>query len=1066
MSTELAKAYVQIMPSTKGIKGQLTNLLGGEAAAAGKSAGGLFSSSMGSALGLGGKALGGFAGMLGGVFAAGTAAIGTATAGVASLTKAAVSGYGEMEQLRGGAEKIFSGMDFSQIEKDANDAYKELGLSATQYYESVNLAGATFSQTMGAQKGYEMARRGMFAVSDYATGTGKDINELTTKFQMITRATSSYQSIADQFSGILPQTSADFLEQAQAAGYLSKSYKKLTDVPVSEYQATVTKMLEDGVNAIHLTGNTAMEAERTITGSLGMLKASWANFVTGLADPDADLDSLVDNLSDSFVAAVNNLTPAITRALPSIGKGVKQLLPIATRELPGMVRSLLPDLLDASGELVDGLGDALPDLIDVVAGEAPDVIGKISAAVEKSAPKLAKAGGRLIDALADGAKANEQQTLKLAETIFSELLQAMTTSLPMLATSGLSLAPKLLEALLSGTAENAGGISDAADDIIRALGGAVIGSLDLLKEYGPQIITEFGNGLSENADDYAAAAVRIVTGLASAVGANANVLLPAATDAVLAFVGGLVAPENIGNLLNGAEDLVDGLVDGAIASAGLMLDAAPELVDQLADGIVNNLPQAAGFIVGELVKLLGSTLTELGDMLFSGDFLLDMLTNNWIGLDIKLGKMLIDGVDGEGAGAAFINGFRKAFPDMGGSSRHGDNGGLGGSFGEAIGNNITNGAQDAFDDLVKNADVTTGHIEQAFANTLIELNTSGAEKDLDGLKERFDRIIGLQQHADQLAETLKTLNGTDTESAITEKLSMHAQNKVDSFTAGSFTASVSQARTELAGFVSESDQTIGSLETRLAAVAQQTETASQSITNTGTLIVTQLTNAQTAFVTVLEGLPERMGAMWTQTEGVFVNAPRFFETLGQNVAGDFLKEPSTLPGKMVGVWGEIKGAFSVGEAYTWGSDLVGNFMSGIDSRLGELRTKVQQMAQIVKDNVGFSEPKEGPLSDFHTYAPDMMDLFTRGITDNEAALREQIRRSFDFGEYMNQSGTVSVAGEGETGARISILERILDLLTIISEKIGRGRNGGGGLEELLDLIDEGLGQRAALQARE
>ena len=162
----------------------------------------------------------------------GTAAVGVASAAIAALTTQAVNSFAEYEQLAGGAQKIFDQMDYSKIANDANNAYKELGLSANQYLAVINDVGATFAATMGDEAGYEAAKTGLKAISDYASGTGKNVDELSQKFTLITRSTSSYQSIADQFSGILPATSAGFLEQAQAAGILSDKYTQLTQVPI------------------------------------------------------------------------------------------------------------------------------------------------------------------------------------------------------------------------------------------------------------------------------------------------------------------------------------------------------------------------------------------------------------------------------------------------------------------------------------------------------------------------------------------------------------------------------------------------------------------------------------------------------------------------------------------------------------------------------------------------------------------------------------------------------------------------------------------------------------------
>ena len=71
-----------------------------------------------------------------------------------------------------------------------------------------------------------------------------------------------------------------------------------------------------------------------------------------------------------------------------------------------------------------------------------------------------------------------------------------------------------------------------------------------------------------------------------------------------------------------------------------------------------------------------------------------------------------------------------------------------------------------------------------------------------------------------------------------------------------------------------------------------------------------------------------------------------------------------------------------GRALTWGKDLIDSFVSGIKGAIGGLGEAVSSAAQTVADFLGFSEPERGPLSDFHTYAPDMMDLYTNGIREN------------------------------------------------------------------------------------
>jgi hypothetical protein len=85
-------------------------------------------------------------------------------------------------------------------------------------------------------------------------------------------------------------------------------------------------------------------------------------------------------------------------------------------------------------------------------------------------------------------------------------------------------------------------------------------------------------------------------------------------------------------------------------------------------------------------------------------------------------------------------------------------------------------------------------------------------------------------------------------------------------------------------------------------------------------------------------------------------------------------------------------------AKTWGKDLIDNFVGGIKEKWEGLKQTVSNVAQSIKDRLGFSEPKLGPLSNFHTYAPDMMDLFAKGIRENEHVVTDQIEKSFDFGQ--------------------------------------------------------------------
>ena len=107
--------------------------------------------------------------------------------------------------------------------------------------------------------------------------------------------------------------------------------------------------------------------------------------------------------------------------------------------------------------------------------------------------------------------------------------------------------------------------------------------------------------------------------------------------------------------------------------------------------------------------------------------------------------------------------------------------------------------------------------------------------------------------------------------------------------------------------------------------------------------------------------------------------------------GDAIKNlPSKIQQAMQEMAASIKDSFeSLSEkASKWGTDLVDNFTNGINGSKNKLIGAVNDLASTVSDTLGFSEPEIGPLSDFHTYAPDMIDLWVKGVRDNLGKVQE------------------------------------------------------------------------------
>lgn len=424
----------------------------------------------------------------------GAAAVGAAAAGITALTKSAVDSFAEYEQLAGGAAKIFDEMNQADILRDAQNAYKDLGLSANQYLAVINDVGATFAATMGDAAGYEAAKTGLKAISDYASGTGKNVDELSQKFTLITRSTSSYQSIADQFSGILPATSAGFLEQAQAAGVLSGKYKQLTEVPIDEYQAAVSKMLEKGVADLGLSNNTMDEAFSTLSGSLSMAKGAWSNLVTGLANDSADLDTLINNFVESVVAATRQIIPTIGKALDGIGTLINEIVPVALDYIPKIIVEFLPKIAESAVGIVTSIGTAIFDNIDQILEFGQQMLDSLLEGITSNVDGISGPVTEIITKFGNFILENLPEIIMAGIDILVALVQGIVESIPELATAATKAIIELASYLIS--AENLEKIISLGADLINALSEGIENFVEELVSVGEDIIESIKSGIS------------------------------------------------------------------------------------------------------------------------------------------------------------------------------------------------------------------------------------------------------------------------------------------------------------------------------------------------------------------------------------------------------------------------------------------------------------------------------------------------------------------------------------------------------------------------------------------
>ena len=352
----------------------------GQSKSTAASAGSKIGSALGTAAKVGGAALA----------AAGTAAL--------ALTKQAVSGYKEYEQLVGGVDTLFK--ESSQIVQDnASKAFETAGMSANQYMETVTSFSASLLQSLGGDTK---------AAADYADMAIRDMsdnaNKMGTSMESIQNA---YQGFAKQNYTMLDNLKLGYGGTKTEMERLVADAEKLDSSFVAQRDAAgkLTLSYADVVDAIHIvqesmdiTGTTAREASTTIEGSVNSMKAAWSNLVTGLATDGADIEKLVDDLVTSIIGkngqggVLNNILPAVERALNGIMTLVTTATPKIVPIIVNIIVSNLPQLIQAGIQilisLITGITEAIPQLISAI----PEIVMAIIDTLIAAWPEIRQAG--------------------------------------------------------------------------------------------------------------------------------------------------------------------------------------------------------------------------------------------------------------------------------------------------------------------------------------------------------------------------------------------------------------------------------------------------------------------------------------------------------------------------------------------------------------------------------------------------------------------------------------------------------------------------------------------------
>lgn len=133
-------------------------------------------------------------------------------------------------------------------------------------------------------------------------------------------------------------------------------------------------------------------------------------------------------------------------------------------------------------------------------------------------------------------------------------------------------------------------------------------------------------------------------------------------------------------------------------------------------------------------------------------------------------------------------------------------------------------------------------------------------------------------------------------------------------------------------------------------------------------------NLGNALSTIWNGISGIASSIWTAIKEHIGN------TVGRMVGG-IKFAIQKIPGIFSDIFGRVRNFVTSlpGEALRWGRDIIDGIADGIRGAIGKVTSAVKGVADKIRSFLHFSEPDAGPLSDFHTYMPDMMSGLANGI---------------------------------------------------------------------------------------
>lgn len=671
---DLGKAYVQIVPTAKGMTGGIK------------------------------KELEGAGGASGGGFGAAFASMATkiiAAAAIGKTIKASLDAGGALQQSFGGLDTLYE--DAAAGAKKYALAAAQAGISANTYAEQAVSFGAALKKAYDGDttKAMEAANTAILDMADNAAKMGTPIESIQAAYQGFARG--QYQLLDNLKIGYGGTKSEmeRLLKDAQAVTGVKYDINNLGDV----YDAIHVIQGE-----LNLTGVAADEAKTTFTGSFNAMKASATNLLAAFSlgmDITEPLKALVENaknfLLGNLVPMLGNIIKQIPMLLGESQSIGRELIQKAVESIKNNAPQLVKSGADLIVQLIKGMTS---NAVLLIQGGAQVISALFNAMKEVNWLQI---GSDIVAALKDGIKQASAALFGDGATL-DGVISSINEKLPDILDKGIEIVTNLVNGIMSAVPF----VLESVGKIILSLAKGLIEAAPTILQKGKDLITNLLAGISEGLPDIGTKAGEIIGKFGTYLLQNAPQIIQNGVELIGSLIAGIVKAipkiiEAVWNLNKSfidtikqmdlktvGQDILAGLAQGLLNAWDMLKQAAKELCDKCINAIKEffgiaspskkMMDIAKDLVQGLINGIKNMTASAGAAMLSLSKALLEKMDlSGWVEKGRELGRKIKEGLeqmtDTVGNAASALAEGAKAYIKTGSFT----------SAGEAIGNALRDG---------------------------------------------------------------------------------------------------------------------------------------------------------------------------------------------------------------------------------------------------------------------------------------------------------------------------------------------------------------------------------------